>query len=956
MSSMEMQQLLDIPTGNEPAAELCRKLEAVEMMLKGFHGEISEVTEVLDVLVTLHHFLSDSFIRSKDPFVRLSTGNCLIQLWTLPGSGQRIANSDLQVLQSFLMSSVSLLKDPEADWYAMSLEHVRSLQRSKALCFVRFIDDLEFVVDWSSNLFSRVFTVVKKTTAVAINQLQLLLQTVVSDLVQVNEVEPVLDVIYAQILDHAENPTAFEFSVKLLRACRRDLELPTQQFFVNHLQSKPSSADLGIVFRKFELMKTLYCACPQLVATAVGGLQNCLEATTLDESSVDLVLMLSKMFAVTGSNLARDCRHLWFSFLRSLRHGDRQVQLLGLGEMTNIICNHPELLPICWKYFMAHCVREGSPDVVQNVFDCLETASCSFNISLIDCIVQVMKEMVSDSSVGLTERALKVLAVILEKLLFSPMNTNLTQKCIEIMSIFSNYYQFGDNRAKSFTQKLFLGYLIPFALPAEERVLRLLNFWLFMPQDMRALFHDIQRNSFFFRKRVHEALKLCEERDDDSTTSLLLAHVVWVSERLDRPDSRQDYLALEELFLRLGRNRSYLGKLKIIADQASCSIDHRVSAMNELLDTLKTRKKDMVPVVDQLCTKLMVNYFDKNSFNILLQWVHHCIINKQTPIRISYTPHEMAMEGLKLIFELLFSSPHLAFDSSSVTKLMEMLEATSSPGVSYTAMVLKVLAVTSMHKSFKTEYPELFDEHLLPLLKMYVVSGTPEESKYAVQTIAYHLGSERLGTLQKLLMEVFEKAKLQDDHYLTLISTAAYLNAFMPWDAAVSFRKILPQFYKIVFSPQLLINLLFTKEAIARHKEAFVNGHSPLTKQVCVNRILQCSRLPNGDFYEKDEVPSCTKCLKAAVKTASGLITTMAHLAEDPHKSLNMKQRHCELLTLMCLNEMHSSLQAPLRDEDKACLRLTAGTALLKLCQWPSFWDAMPVESFVALSHLMMTT
>lgn len=329
--------------------------------------------------------------------------------------------------------------------------------------------------------------------------------------------------------------------------------------------------------------------------------------------------------------------------------------------------------------------------------------------------------------------------------------------------------------------------------------------------------------------------------------------------------------------------------------------------------------------VKMLLERIASVMVDETSIGVLIVLIEDCMhgggdVNEEVGL-----PAEIAGErGLKLLSVLAYVfSAHFQHDSI----LHHMISLLSFDQEYVAPYVLKALTHLGRYKPLVDSNPVVL-KNLEPVCKELVTTGTPKQAKHAVRCMFVNMNSVASGTAGASSMESEEsdifaeivdsfKVTLNPDHksYRTAIVTLGHIAYNMPERFHVPIKNIISR--KIV-------------------------------KELLVKDVPEERRnVPIKDWCTEEELPEETRCKIEGLKT-------MARWLLGLKKDVLSAQKTFRMLYAFMKQKGDLLDQGRISKAEMAWLRLSAGTAMLKICEQQGVGDQFTADQFYILSQLMI--
>lgn len=273
--------------------------------------------------------------------------------------------------------------------------------------------------------------------------------------------------------------------------------------------------------------------------------------------------------------------------------------------------------------------------------------------------------------------------------------------------------------------------------------------------------------------------------------------------------------------------------------------------------------------------------------------------------------------GLKMLSVLSYVfSAHFQHDSI----LRQMIALLSLEGDYVAPYILKAFTYLGRFKPLNDSHQDILKE-LLPLCKAMATMGTPKQAKHAVRCMYVNTVSTSSDASNAIdifgdLVDAFKTSlNPQHTHYRTAIVALGHIAYNLPDKYQVQIKNIISR--KIVKD-------LLVKDAPDKRK-------STATEKWC----------------NEDELSEETKCKVEGLKT-------MARWLLGLKQDVLSAQKTFRMLNAFIKQKGDLLDQGNLSPAEMSWLRLSAGTAMLKICEQKGVGDQFTAEQFYNLSQLMV--
>lgn len=326
--------------------------------------------------------------------------------------------------------------------------------------------------------------------------------------------------------------------------------------------------------------------------------------------------------------------------------------------------------------------------------------------------------------------------------------------------------------------------------------------------------------------------------------------------------------------------------------------------------------------VKMLLERIASVMVDKKSIEILVGLIEDCMNGGSVIDEVSLPPESAGERGLKLLSILAFVfSAHFQHD----TILRHMIGLLSFEEEYVAPYILKALTYLGRYKPLIECHAEFLQE-LAPICKELAISGTPKQAKHAIRC-----------------MFVNTQTQSEDDS-----ANASNLDIFA--DVVESFKETLDPEHEtyrtaIVALGHIAYNMpnRFTiniKNTISRKivKELLVKDGESINESQEAGEVIWC---------DEESLPEETRCKVEALKT-------MARWLLGLKQDVTSAQKTFRMLTAFIKQQGDLLQSGNLSPAEMSWLRLSAGKAMLKICEQKGVGDQFSTEQFYMLSTLML--
>lgn len=630
------------------------------------------------------------------------------------------------------------------------------------------------------------------------------------------------------------------------------------------------------------------------------------------------VSLLARMFSEKGSTVAKQHGPLWRCFLGRFYDIAVGIRVKCVQSSMHFLLNHPNLRKDIIEALKVRCHDSEEAVRYEVVINIIETAKRDFQIvSESEDLLEFVKERTLDKKFKIRKEAMNGLALVYKKYLISDADVpDATKKAVTWIKdkILHGYYMTGIED-RLLVERLLITCLVPYQLPANDRMKRLYQLLGTIDDNATKAFIELQKNQLKVRKAVSDWIKLHRAKDSNAQTQKeITVKCVAIAKQLPEPVKAQEFLT--KFSAHMKKEPSLIREMEtILKRDVSCKecADTMTVVLKRLGQPVMTNL--YYNTVKMLLERIASVMVDKNSIEVLIELIEDCMNDGQTVEEIGLPRESCGERGLKLLSVLAYVfSAH--FQHDTILKQMISLLQFDEPYVA--PYILKTFTYLGRYKPLVESHPGIVDE-LAPLCKLFAVTGTPKQAKHAVRCMFVNTQSELLRTID-VFPDIMEQIKLalepDKPNYRTAIVSLGHIAYNLPEKFHVQVKNTISR--KIV------------KELLVKDTEE--------------NR----DNVPNGFWCEEDELPEETRCKVEGLKT-------MARWLLGLKKDVASAQKTFRMLNAFIKQKGDLLESKKLSHAEMSWLRLSAGKAMLKICEQKGVGDQFNAEQFYNLSQLMVS-
>ncbi|KAI4466781.1 androgen induced inhibitor of proliferation as3 / pds5-related [Holotrichia oblita] len=888
--------------------ELIRRLKTLAHTLQAMGQDEGAYQQYIPLAL---HLAEEQFLSHPSRDVQLLIACCIADVLRVYAPEAPYKDTDqVKTIFLFLITQLSGLKDPKDAAFKRYFYLLENLAYVKSfnMCF-----DLEDSQEIFCALFHLMFKIVNDEHSPRVKSFMLdVLCPVIGESDNVGN--ELLDIILMNIVEpnKTQRKNAYLLAKELVVKTSDTLEPYIQGFFNQVLILGKEDKNLQIYTKVYDLIYELNHICPQVLTAVLPQLECKLKSAQVNER-LGAVALLARMFSEKDSELARRHPSLWRAFLGRFNDISVSIRIKCVQYSMHFFLNHPDL-----RKDITETLKMRQHDSEENVryevvMAIVTTARRDFQVvSDSEDLLEFVKERTLDKKFKIRKEAMSGLAMIYRKHLSDADVPNATKKAVTWIKdkILNGYYMAG-MEDRLLVERLLNTCLVPYQLPAAERMRKLYHLLGTVDDHATKAFIELQKNQLCVRKLVLEWLELHRRNNTSEVQKDIAMKVQALSRCLPEPVKAHEYLT--KFSNHMKKDLGLLESMEVVARPS-------VSCQECSFATAAVLKKLGQPVMTNLyynIVKMLLErvssvMVDHEAIRILIGYVEDCLRGGNTIEEVGLHPATAGDRGLKLLVMLsCVFAPHF-HHQDILEQLMELLHL-EDPSIA--PLVLSVFTFLGKYKCLYEQFPDIMDT-LAPICKNFAETGSPKQAKGAIRCIFVNM-PDLHDTLFPAILESAKTNLCPDSpHYRTAIVTLGHIAFNVPEKCKVQIKNIVSR---------KIVKELLVKEA----RQTENNNH---------DTELWCA---------EEDLPEETRCkiegLKAMARWLLGLKQDTAS-AQKTFRMLNAFISHKgDLLQSGRLSQAEMSW-----------LRLSAGCAMLKVCEQKGVGDQYTAEQFYNLSQLMI--
>lgn len=890
--------------------ELIRRLKTLAHTLQAMGQDEGAYQPYIPLAL---HLAQDYFLSHPSRDVQLLIACCIADVLRVYAPEAPYKNPEqVKTIFLFLITQLSGLKDPKDAAFKRYFYLLENLAYVKSfnMCF-----ELEDCQEIFCALFLLMFKIVNDEHSGRVKSfmLDVLCPLITeSDLVS----NDLLDIILMNIVEpnKTQRKNAYLLAKELIIKTSETLE-PYIQTFFNHMLimgNVKEEKNLQIAGKVYDLLYELNHICPQILSSVLPQLECKLRSPSEDER-LGAVALLARMFSEKDSDLAKKHVALWRAFLGRFNDISLAIRTKCVQYSMHFLINHPEL-----RKDITETLKLRQHDSEENVryevvMAIVTTAKKDFQVvSDSEDLLEFVKERTLDKKFKIRKEAMTGLALIYRKHLSDPDVPNATKKAVTWIKdkILHGYYmQLMEDRL--LVERLLNTCLVPYQLPAAERMKKLYHLLGTVDDNAIKAFMELQKNQLCIRKLVLEWLELHRRPVSNEVSREIAIKIQALSKNL--PDAVKAHEFLTKFSAHLKKDGNLLELMEIVA-RPSVSCSQCSEALSAVLK--KLGQPVMVNLyyntVKMLLERISSVMVDHEAIKILIYYVEDCLKGGNTIEEIGLHPATAGDRGLRLLVMLSVVFPSHFHHEDVIKHLMELLKIEDE---FVAPQVFSVFTFLGKYKCLYEEFPDLMKE-LAPICKEMAMTGTSKQAKGAIHCIYKNMPDLHEELFPEILEVTQNNLEPDSPHYRTAIVALGHIAFNIPEKYKVKIKNIVSR---------KIVKELLVKEA--------KDGETDLS----ISEASWCS---------DDDLPEETRCkiegLKAMARWLLGL-----------KNDIISAQKTFRMLNAFILHKGDLLQSGKLSKAEMSWLRLSAGCAMLKVCEQKGVGDQYTAAQFYNLAQLM---
>lgn len=844
-------------------------------------------------------------------------------------------------------------KDPAFKRYFYLLENLAYV-KSFNMCF-ELVESQEIFC----SLFNLIFKIVNDEHSEKVKTfMQEILVPLLSESDSISN--ELLDIILINIVEpnKTQRKNAYNLAKDLIKKTTDSLMMYVQAFLNEALmQDKPDKLYQSSK-RIYDLIYELNVIAPSLLLSVLPQLE-CKIKSSHEGERLKAVALLARMFSEKDSKLGKQHTVLLNHFLGRFLDIAVAIRIKCVQSTMHFLVNHANLRPDIIGVLNGRQHDSDESVRYEVVNSIVETARREYTIVAESHeLLAILKERSQDKKFKIRRAALNGLAMIYNKHLTAvfaseaPVESPLDSANWIQIKILNGYYH-ATLEDQLLIERLLITNLVPYSLSASDKMKALYKLFATIDDHAMKAFVELQKNQMKMRKTVMDWIKLHKIKETPETQKEITKKMTILLKMFPDPLKSQEFVV---------KFSAHMRKDKVILKDMETILRRDVAnkacaeAMTSILKKLGTpiMTNTYYHTVKILLSRIASVMIDREGIEVLIQLIegqlnlamktnkldddeedNEVLAEKSDNAlldNLKLRPEDTSSKGLNLLTVLIYLFPAHFLHESVLRPMIALLNIEL---VFVASSIFKALTHLGRFKSLIDSHPEVL-EFLAPICKHFAINGTPKQAKHAIRCLFVNSHStmaekdaddddeespqKRIkkqidGIFQEIVDATNQNLQSTSEHYRTAIVSFGHIAYNLPERFNIPLKNIVSR--KIV--KDLLI------------------GDLPETRD----------DKPDGDWCDEENLPEEIRCRVEGLKAIARWLVGMKDNVMAAQKTFRM----------LCafINKTGDILdKGQLSEAEKAWLRVSAGNAMLKICEQKGVGDEYNAEQFLTLSTLMV--
>lgn len=894
------------------------------------------------------HLVKDFFVHHDSKDVQLLVGCCIADILRVfaPEAPYKEPGQIKEIFE-FLIQQLNGLKDPKDPAFKRYFYLLENLAYVKSfnMCF-----ELAESQEIFCSLFGLMFRIVSDEHSEKVKSF--MLEILIPLLAESDSISnELLDIILVNIIEpnKTQKKNAYNLSKELVAKTSESMLMYVQAFLNEALMTDKPDKIYQSTKRIYDLIYELNVISPSLLMSVLPQLE-CKIKSANEGERLKAVALLARMFSEKDSNLGKQHTALLNLFLGRFLDIAVSIRIKCVQSTMHFLVNHPELRSEIVNVLNGRQHDSDESVRYEVVNSIVETAKRDYKIvAEASDLMAILKERSQDKKFKIRRAAMNGLALIYNEHL----KTTLASECPEESALDSanwiqikilNGYYHATLEDQLLIERLLITSIVPYTLPAHDKMKALYKLLATIDDHAMKAFIELQKNQMKMRKNVTDWLKLHKIKETAEVQKEIVKKQNIVLKLF--PDQLKSQEFLVKFSAHMRKDKAIFKDMETIlrrdVDNKACA-DSMTNILKKLGTPIMTNT--YYNTVKILLSRIASVMIDREGIEVLIRLIRGQLnlamknIDDESDTQklsnvllknLKLKPEDTSAKGLNLLTVLIYLFPAHFINESVLRSLMDLLSIELD---FVAASVFKALTHLGRFKPLIESHTDVMED-LAPLCKHFATNGTPKQAKHAIRCLFVNSNSALVekeeedsnlkrikrqvdGLFQDIVDETNKNLAASCEHYRTAIVAFGHIAYNMPERFNIPLKNIVSR--KIV--KDLLIG-----DLPERHDD---------------DRTL-------GEWCDEDELPEEIRCRVEGLKAIARWLVGLKDNVMAAQKTFRM----------LCafISKTGDILdKGQLSEAEKAWLRVSAGNAMLKICEQKGVGDEYNAEQFLTLSSLMVS-
>lgn len=772
-----------------------------------------------------------------------------------------------------------------------------------------------------------------------------------------------LDIILINIVEpnKTQRKNAYCLAKDLIKKTTDSLMMYVQAFLNEALMQDKPDKSYQSSKRIYDLIYELNVIAPSLLISVLPQLE-CKIKSSNEGERLKAVALLARMFSEKDSKLGKQHTVLLNHFLGRFLDIAVSIRIKCVQSTMHFLVNHPSLRPDIINVLNGRQHDSDESVRYEVVNSIVETARREYIIvAEAPELLAILKERSQDKKFKIRRAALNGLAFVYNKHLTTvftsptPTESPLDSVTWIQIKILNGYYH-ATLEDQLLIERLLITNLVPYTLSASEKMKALYKLFATIDDHAMKAFVELQKNQMKMRKTVMDWIKLHKIKDSPEIQKEATKKMNFILKMFPDPLKSQEFLVKFSAHLR--KDKIVLKDMETIlrrdVENKACA-----EAMTSILKKLGTPIMTNIyyNTVKILLSRIASVMIDREGIEVLIQLIEGQLnlavkskkmeeddaeevdddeeAGKSDNIlldNLKLKPDDTSSKGLNLLTVLIYLFPAHFLHETVLRPMMTLLNFDLS---FVAASIFKAFTHLGRFKPLIDSHPEVLED-LAPICKDFAIEGTPKQAKHAIRCLFVNSQSAALEKDDDVEEESPQsKIKKQIDLIFQEIVDATNQNL---QSTSKHYRTAIVSFGHIAYNLPERFNIPLKNIVSRKIVKDLLIGDLPESRD----------QKPHGDWCDEEELPEEIRCRVEGLKAIARWLVGMKDNVMAAQKTFRM----------LCafISKTGDILdKGQLSEAEKAWLRVSAGNAMLKICEQKGVGDEYNAEQFLTLSTLMVS-